>query len=198
MSLGTSRSSLRTKRAVMDTTIRQIENRFSKERITFLQTGAETGGELFAFEVRVPTDMVSPPPHLHVAEEERLEVLEGEITVQAYGRQHVLRPGESQGLPTRGGTRARNPSASAASSGRRGTRRASSRPTAALPPRVTPTRKGSPRSFRSRRRCPSGACTWPVPRSWLNVCSWPCYGRWPDYADTARVTSGSSRVHNTF
>ena len=82
----------------MDTTTRQIENRFSKERITFLQTGAETGGELFAFEVRVLTDMVSPPPHLHVAEEERLEVLEGEMTVQAYGRQHVLRPGESHVL----------------------------------------------------------------------------------------------------
>jgi len=58
-----------------------------------LRTGAETRGELFAFEVWVPTDMVSPPPHLHVAEEERLEVLEGEMTVQADGRQHVLRPG---------------------------------------------------------------------------------------------------------
>ena len=78
----------------MDTTTRQIENRFSKERITFVQTGAETDGELFAFEVRVPTDMVSPPPHLH-AEEERLEVLEGEMMVQTDGRQHVLRPGES-------------------------------------------------------------------------------------------------------
>jgi quercetin dioxygenase-like cupin family protein len=79
----------------MDTTARQIENRLSKERITFLQTGAETSGELFAFEVRVPTDMVSPPPHLHVAEEERMEVLEGEMTVQTDGRQHVLRPGEN-------------------------------------------------------------------------------------------------------
>jgi len=80
------------------TTTRQIENRFSKERITFLQTGAETDGELFALEVWVPTDMVSPPPHLHVTQEERLEVLEGEMTVQADGRQHVLRPGESHVL----------------------------------------------------------------------------------------------------
>jgi len=78
----------------VDTESRQIENRFSKERITFLQTGAETDGELFAFEVRVPTDMVPPPPHLHLAEEERLEVLEGEMTVQSDGRRHVLRPGE--------------------------------------------------------------------------------------------------------
>ena len=82
----------------MDTTARQIENRSSKERITFLNTGAETGGESFAFEVRVPTDMVSPPPHLHAAEEERMEVLEGEMTLQAYGRQHVLRPGEGHVL----------------------------------------------------------------------------------------------------
>ena len=82
----------------MDTTTRQIENRLSKERITFLRTGARTGGELFAFEVRVPTDMVSPPTHLHAGEEERMEVLEGEMTLQAGGRQHVLRPGESHVL----------------------------------------------------------------------------------------------------
>jgi len=81
----------------VDTTTRQIENRFSKERITFVQTGAQTDGELFAFEVWTPTEMISPPPHLHVAEEERLEVLEGEITVQT-DRQHVLRPGESHVL----------------------------------------------------------------------------------------------------
>lgn len=82
----------------MDTTTRQIENRLSRERVTFVQTGAETGGELFAFEVQVPTDMVLPPPHLHAAEEERLEVIEGEITMQTDGRQHVLRPGESHVL----------------------------------------------------------------------------------------------------
>ena len=78
----------------MDTKVRQIENRLSKERITFLQTGAETGGELFEFEVQVPADMVPPPPHLHT-EEESFEVLEGEMTVQTDGRQHVLRAGES-------------------------------------------------------------------------------------------------------
>ncbi len=79
----------------METTTWQIENRLSKERITLLQTGAETNGELFAFEVRVPTDMVPPPPHLHAGEEERMEVLEGEMTVQADGRQRVLRPGDT-------------------------------------------------------------------------------------------------------
>jgi quercetin dioxygenase-like cupin family protein len=82
----------------VETTTRHIENRLSKERITFVRTGAETDGELFAFEVWVPADMVSPPPHLHLAEEERLEVLEGEMTVQTDGRQHVLRPGESHVL----------------------------------------------------------------------------------------------------
>ena len=82
----------------MDTATRQIENRFSKERITFLKTGAQTGGELFAFEVWVPTEMIPPPHHLHVAEEERMEVLEGEITVQTDGLQRVLGPGESHVL----------------------------------------------------------------------------------------------------
>ena len=82
----------------MNTTTRQIENQLGKERITFLQTGVETSGELFAFEVWVPTDMISPPAHLHVAEEERMAVLEGEMTVQSYGSQHVLQPGESHVL----------------------------------------------------------------------------------------------------
>jgi quercetin dioxygenase-like cupin family protein len=99
MSFGTSSQlSSSTKGLVVDTTTRQIENRLSKERITFLQTGAETRGELFGFEVEVPTDMVLPPPHLHVAEEERMEVLEGEMTIQTDGRQHVLRPGDSHVL----------------------------------------------------------------------------------------------------
>jgi mannose-6-phosphate isomerase-like protein (cupin superfamily) len=77
----------------VDTATRHIENPLSRERITFLRTGEETGGEVFAFEVRVPADMVAPPDHLH-AEEERLEVLEGEVTVRADGRQEVLRAGE--------------------------------------------------------------------------------------------------------
>ena len=96
MSFGTSSQlSSSTKGLVVDTTTRKLENRLSKERITFLQTGVETRGELFGFEVEVPTDMVLPPPHLHVAEEERMEVLEGEMTIQTDGRQHVLRPGDS-------------------------------------------------------------------------------------------------------
>ena len=82
----------------MDTTPRQIENRLSKERITFLRTGARTSGDSFAFEVRVPTDMVSPPPHLRGAEEEHLAVLEGEMTLQANGRRYVLPPGGSHVL----------------------------------------------------------------------------------------------------
>jgi quercetin dioxygenase-like cupin family protein len=78
----------------VDTATRQIENPLSRERITFLRTGEETGGELFAFEVRAPTDMVAPPAHLH-AQEERLEVLQGEVTVRSGGRREVLRAGES-------------------------------------------------------------------------------------------------------
>jgi mannose-6-phosphate isomerase-like protein (cupin superfamily) len=99
MSFGiSSQLSSSTKGLVVDITTRKIENRLSKERITFLQTGVETRGELFGFEVEVPTDMVLPPPHLHVAEEERMEVLEGEMTIQTDGRQHVLRPGDSHVL----------------------------------------------------------------------------------------------------
>jgi mannose-6-phosphate isomerase-like protein (cupin superfamily) len=74
---------------------RQLENRVSRERITFLRTGADTAGELFEFEVVAPPDMVPPPAHVHAGEEERLEVLQGELTAQVDGRQQVLGPGES-------------------------------------------------------------------------------------------------------
>lgn len=74
----------------MPTHTKQIENPMSKEHMTFLQTGAETQGTLFAFEQAAPTDMIAPPEHLHLREEERFAVLEGEMTVQANGQETVV------------------------------------------------------------------------------------------------------------
>jgi len=41
---------------------RQVENGLSKERLAFLELGADTGGESFLFEVTVPTDVVPRRP----------------------------------------------------------------------------------------------------------------------------------------
>lgn len=81
--------------ARMNVGTRHLENPVSKERITFLRTGADTAGELFEFEVVTPPDMVPPPAHVHAGEAERLEVLEGELTALVAGQRRVLGPGES-------------------------------------------------------------------------------------------------------
>ena len=84
---------------------RVLENPVSKERITFLRTGADTGGELFRFEVVAPPDMVPPPAHMHAGEEERLEVLQGELTAQVAGRQQGVVGGQVLVQVLNGGVR---------------------------------------------------------------------------------------------
>jgi mannose-6-phosphate isomerase-like protein (cupin superfamily) len=54
-----------------------IENPLTGERITFLQTAADTGGELLAFELELAPDGHVPGMHVHPLQEERFEVLQG-------------------------------------------------------------------------------------------------------------------------
>ena len=51
------------------------------DRITFLITGAETGGAFFMAEVSVPPDG-GPPPHVHHREDESFHLIEGTLTIQ--------------------------------------------------------------------------------------------------------------------
>lgn len=53
-------------------------------RLTFLLTGAETGGAFFLAEMLVPPGG-GPPPHVHSREDETFHVLEGSLTVQVGG-----------------------------------------------------------------------------------------------------------------
>ena len=71
---------------------RELYNPYSKERITLFDS--LDGHPGFAFEVQVPVDMVSPPAHIHRGEEERIEVLDGELTALADGQKQVLRAGD--------------------------------------------------------------------------------------------------------
>jgi quercetin dioxygenase-like cupin family protein len=79
----------------VDVRARHLTNPVSREQITFLQTGDDTDGELFAFEVVTPPDMVPPPAHVHVREQERIQVLDGEMTTRVGGREAVLRAGDT-------------------------------------------------------------------------------------------------------
>jgi quercetin dioxygenase-like cupin family protein len=51
------------------------------DRVTFLITGAETGGAFFMFEVSVVPGG-GPPPHIHSREDELLYVQQGTLSVQ--------------------------------------------------------------------------------------------------------------------
>ena len=54
-----------------------IENPVSGERITFLRTARDTGGERLEFELELTPDGHVPGAHVHPEQEERFEVLEG-------------------------------------------------------------------------------------------------------------------------
>lgn len=64
------------------------------DHITFLITGAQTGGTFAAFRTRIDPG-AGPPRHIHSREDEGFLVLEGEVTftVGAEGRRFVVGPG---------------------------------------------------------------------------------------------------------
>jgi quercetin dioxygenase-like cupin family protein len=63
------------------------------DKVTFLVTGAESGGACFIFEVMTPPGG-GPPPHIHHFEEESFYILQGTLTFQAAGRTYQASPGD--------------------------------------------------------------------------------------------------------
>jgi quercetin dioxygenase-like cupin family protein len=76
-----------------------IENPVSGERITFLQTAADTDGELLEFELELAADGRVPGAHVHPAQEERFHVLEGTMKFRLGLRTIVASAGESVVVP---------------------------------------------------------------------------------------------------
>jgi quercetin dioxygenase-like cupin family protein len=72
---------------------RTIYNPLQRDSVTFLKTGAETGGELTLVEVELAPGG-GTPPHYHLACTERFIPLIGELGVQIGFEQRALRPGE--------------------------------------------------------------------------------------------------------
>jgi quercetin dioxygenase-like cupin family protein len=71
-----------------------IENPVTGERVTFLQTSAETGGELVLIETAVAPDGFVAAEHVHPHQSERFEVLEGEVEFRLDGEVVVARQGD--------------------------------------------------------------------------------------------------------
>jgi quercetin dioxygenase-like cupin family protein len=78
-----------------------IHNPVSGERITFLQTAADTDGELLEFELELTADGRVPGAHVHPEQEERFHVLEGTMRFRLGGRTIVAQAGESVVVPAR-------------------------------------------------------------------------------------------------
>lgn len=76
-----------------------IENPVSGERITFLQTARDTGGELLEIELELSPDGHVPGAHVHPEQEERFHVLEGTMAFRMGLRRIVAGPGDVVVVP---------------------------------------------------------------------------------------------------
>jgi len=90
-------------------TAREIYNPVQRDRVTFLKTADETGGELTLLEMEVAPGGGNSL-HIHTTYSERFAVIEGELGVQIGKQQHVLRPGETGIVPAGAVHRWYNPS----------------------------------------------------------------------------------------
>src|SRR4051794_21368187 len=76
-----------------------IENPVSGERITFLQTAADTDGALLEIELELTPDGHVPGLHVHPVQQERFEVLEGTMTFRLGRRTITAGPGDVVVVP---------------------------------------------------------------------------------------------------
>jgi quercetin dioxygenase-like cupin family protein len=63
------------------------------------RAGADAGGEEVEMEFVLPAGCVPPPPHIHPAQVEAYEVLEGSLAVVIDGAWQTLGPGQSASVP---------------------------------------------------------------------------------------------------
>jgi len=67
-------------------------------KVTFLVTGAQSGGACFIFEGITPPGG-GPPPHIHHREEESFYLLQGTLTIQVAGETIQASPGDFVHIP---------------------------------------------------------------------------------------------------
>ena len=76
-----------------------IDNPVTGERFTFLETSADTNGELLRLELRLRPGGGIPSFHLHTKQEERFETLSGAVRVRLGRAWRELAAGESVVVP---------------------------------------------------------------------------------------------------
>ena len=76
-----------------------IENPVTGERVTFLRTAGNTGGELVEIEVAIDPDGAVAAAHVHPYQSERFEVLEGTLEFRRGREKVVAGPGAVVTVP---------------------------------------------------------------------------------------------------
>src|SRR5437899_2821882 len=79
---------------------RAIDDPFTGQRLNFLEISGETDGRSLRAEVRLePGGFV--PRHLHLRQDERIEILAGSIRYRTRGEDRIMKPGDSAAVPRR-------------------------------------------------------------------------------------------------
>jgi quercetin dioxygenase-like cupin family protein len=76
-----------------------IENTATGMTQRLVRTAAETDGELLEMEATYPARSPEPPAHLHPQQEERFEIVAGEVTVRLDGEERTLMTGDVLEIP---------------------------------------------------------------------------------------------------
>lgn len=72
-----------------------ISNSKTGEKITWLETAADTDGKRLVFDFEVAIGGKLPVVHFHPRQTERFELKKGEFVVNLAGKEQILRPGDS-------------------------------------------------------------------------------------------------------
>jgi len=76
-----------------------IENPVIGDRIVFLQTTADTAGELLEFDLFARPGAQGPPEHIHPQATERFEVMRGALRARVAGVERTIDVGQSLVIP---------------------------------------------------------------------------------------------------
>ena len=76
-----------------------VENPATGERVTFVRTAADTGGELLELELEWPRPGQRAPEHVHPEMEERYEVVEGRAAFRIDGEERFGEVGDVVTVP---------------------------------------------------------------------------------------------------
>lgn len=76
-----------------------ITNPITRERITFRSTTQETWGQALVFDCAVAPGGTPLPPHVHTTQEERFDMVSGELAVMCGGETRILTPGQRATFP---------------------------------------------------------------------------------------------------